>query len=168
MLIDSRERGREEERERNIDVREKYRSLASRIHPRWGPSPQPRHVSWLGIEPVTFQFTGWHCNQLSHTSQGSSSFLHQQSLAPHLVYGRSSVNAEWSDDGTRARHRPSSPTLIPVKCCIKKSVIWKIEWSLCGTGFIEPLGVWLEGTREPFGPNPYFKDEKCPLDGITC
>ena len=23
------------------------------------PSPQPRHVPWLGIEPVTFWFKGW-------------------------------------------------------------------------------------------------------------
>ena len=27
--------------------------------PSWGPGPQPRHVPWLGIEPVAFQFTGW-------------------------------------------------------------------------------------------------------------
>ena len=25
----------------------------------WGPGRQPRHVPWLGIEPVTFWFTGW-------------------------------------------------------------------------------------------------------------
>ena len=27
--------------------------------PNWGPDPKPRHVPWLGIEPVTFQFAGW-------------------------------------------------------------------------------------------------------------
>ena len=27
--------------------------------PNWGPGLKPRHVSLLGIEPVTFQFTGW-------------------------------------------------------------------------------------------------------------
>ena len=26
-------------------------------HPSWEPSPPPRHVPWLGIEPATFQFT---------------------------------------------------------------------------------------------------------------
>ena len=26
--------------------------------PYWGPDPQPRHVPWLGIEPVTLWFTG--------------------------------------------------------------------------------------------------------------
>ena len=25
-----------------------------------GPGPQPRHVPWLGIEPATLRFTGWH------------------------------------------------------------------------------------------------------------
>ena len=28
--------------------------------PYWRPGPQPRHVTWLGIKPVTFRFTGWH------------------------------------------------------------------------------------------------------------
>ena len=26
--------------------------------PNWGPVPQPRHVSWLGIEPATLWFPG--------------------------------------------------------------------------------------------------------------
>ena len=26
--------------------------------PNWGPGPQPRHVPWLGIEPVIFQSVG--------------------------------------------------------------------------------------------------------------
>ena len=26
----------------------------------WGPGPQPRHVPWLGIEPVTLWFADWH------------------------------------------------------------------------------------------------------------
>ena len=26
----------------------------------WGPGPQPRHVPWLGVKPVTFPFAGWH------------------------------------------------------------------------------------------------------------
>ena len=28
--------------------------------PYWGPGSQPRHVPWLGIEPMTFWFAGWH------------------------------------------------------------------------------------------------------------
>ena len=55
------ERGgrREEKRERNIDVRGKHQLVASCTYPDWGPNPQPRHVPWLGMEPVTFCFVGW-------------------------------------------------------------------------------------------------------------
>ena len=28
--------------------------------PNWGPDPQPRHVPWLGIEPITLWFIDWH------------------------------------------------------------------------------------------------------------
>ena len=28
--------------------------------PNWGPGPQPRHVPWLGVEPVTLWFAGQH------------------------------------------------------------------------------------------------------------
>ena len=43
--------GKEKERERNIHARPL---------PHWGPGPQPKHVSWLGIEPVTLWFAGQH------------------------------------------------------------------------------------------------------------
>ena len=41
-LFLERGEGREKERERNIDVPEKHRLVAS--HMPWGPGPQPRHV----------------------------------------------------------------------------------------------------------------------------
>ena len=45
---------REKEKERNINV------WLPLVHtPNWGPGLQPRHVPWLGIEPVTLWFTGW-------------------------------------------------------------------------------------------------------------
>ena len=28
--------------------------------PYWGPGPQLRNVPWLGIEPATLRFVGWH------------------------------------------------------------------------------------------------------------
>lgn len=42
--------------------------------------------------------------------------------------------------------------------------------TFCGTSFIEPQNPWLEGTRDPFGPTPYFKDEKPegPVAEVTC
>ena len=49
------ERG--EGRERNTNVWLPLR------WPRWEPGPQPRHVPWLGIQPATLWFTGWHSIQ---------------------------------------------------------------------------------------------------------
>ena len=48
----------EEQRERNIHVREKHRSVASHTCPNQGPGPQPNHVPGPGIEPETFHFVG--------------------------------------------------------------------------------------------------------------
>ena len=59
-LFSFRERGREGEKEKNIDIREIHRLVASCRPPTKGPGLQPRHVPWLGIEQVTFQFVGWH------------------------------------------------------------------------------------------------------------
>ena len=53
-LFLDRGEGREKERERNINV-----WLPLMHTPYWGPGLQPRHVPWLGIEPVTLWFTGW-------------------------------------------------------------------------------------------------------------
>ena len=50
--------GREKKRKRNINVREKHQSVASRVHHNQGPNPQPRHVPRPGIEPATFCFAG--------------------------------------------------------------------------------------------------------------
>ena len=50
-----RERGREGERERETSMC----GCLSRT-PYWGPGPQPRHVPWLGIEPMALWFAGRH------------------------------------------------------------------------------------------------------------
>ena len=51
-------------RVRNINL------LFSCTCPVQGLNPQAEYVPWLGIEPQTFQSTGGHFNQLSHTNQG--------------------------------------------------------------------------------------------------
>ena len=43
---------------RNIHVRGKHRLVACLMCFDQGPSPQPRHVPQMGIEPVTFRFVG--------------------------------------------------------------------------------------------------------------
>ena len=59
LFIFERGEGREKERERNIDVREKLRSVASHA-PLLGTQPaETRPVPWPGTEPVTFCFSGW-------------------------------------------------------------------------------------------------------------
>ena len=49
-----RERGREGEKERNMNVRKKHQSSASCIRPDQGPGWQPRHVPLPGIDLATF------------------------------------------------------------------------------------------------------------------
>ena len=67
-LFLGRRGGREKERERNINVK---LPLSCPL-----PGLQPRHVSWLGIEPVTLWFTFWLAlNPLSHPSKGSTGGL---------------------------------------------------------------------------------------------
>ena len=46
-------------------------------HPSWGPGPQPRHVPWLGIEPVTLWFTGQHLVYWTTLVKAATSVLTQ-------------------------------------------------------------------------------------------
>ena len=58
-LVSFRERGRKGEREGEQHQCDTLISCLLHI-PNWGPGPQPRHVPWLGIKPVTLWFTGQH------------------------------------------------------------------------------------------------------------
>ena len=49
------------------------------------PNPQPMHVFWLGIEPATFQFTGWRSNKVSYTDQGKVHNSLKQKYFKHYV-----------------------------------------------------------------------------------
>ena len=53
ILFIFRQRGREEESKRETSI---CGCLSSA--PYWWPRRQPRHVTWLGIKPVTLWFTG--------------------------------------------------------------------------------------------------------------
>ena len=51
---------------------DKHQILA---RPKWGPGLQPRHVAWLGIKPVTFQFAGWHSIHWATPARAQREFL---------------------------------------------------------------------------------------------
>ena len=68
-LFLDRGEGREKERERKINV---WYCLSHPPH--WGPGLQPRCVPWLGIEPVTLWFTGWHSTTEPHQPGQQISF----------------------------------------------------------------------------------------------
>ena len=53
-----RGRGREGEREKHVLRETLIGCLSPPRPPNWGPGLKPRHVPWLGIEPVTFCFAG--------------------------------------------------------------------------------------------------------------
>ena len=57
-LFLEREEGKEEEREGNIDVREKHQLVASCMCPEWGPDRNPGMCPESGIEPLTHRFAG--------------------------------------------------------------------------------------------------------------
>ena len=75
VFIDSRERGRERKRERNIDVRQKHWLVASRMCANQESTPKHRYVPRPGIEPATFWGMGHHSNQLSHLARAWQCFL---------------------------------------------------------------------------------------------
>ena len=65
-LLIFRDRGRE--RERNMDVWEKHSPVTSHMCPDQGSNPQPRPVSWSGIQPTKLQCMGQHSTQLSNAA----------------------------------------------------------------------------------------------------
>ena len=48
--------------------------------PSWGPGLKPRHVPWLGIEPVTLWFAGWHSIHWATSASAGNFFLYWQIL----------------------------------------------------------------------------------------
>ena len=71
MVTDFRER----KGERNTDVIEKHRLVASHKHPNGGLNPQSMYVSWLGMKPATLWCIEWRSNQLSQPGQDSPQYI---------------------------------------------------------------------------------------------
>ena len=70
MLIDFRERGKEEEREGDTNVREKHQLVASHTCPAPGTKPTTQACALTGNQKLTLGSMGPRSNQLSHTGQG--------------------------------------------------------------------------------------------------
>ena len=103
LLILERREGGERERERNIDLWETHWLVAPHMCPDWGlnhwhfdwgPNPQPTHVPWPRIEPMTLHSVGRPSNQLSHIGQGQkiiTSHHYIYCLALNLKHGSSEL-----------------------------------------------------------------------------
>ena len=86
MFTDLR-KGRGQQREKHIDVREKHQLVAIRMCPDWELNPQPRYMPWAGIEPANLQPfgvwddapTNWtgHCSNFwgAHSPQSTSQII---------------------------------------------------------------------------------------------
>ena len=76
-----REGGREGEREG-----EKHQCVVPLVRSLPGPGQQPRHVPWLGTEPATPWFTGWHS---IHWATPATVFLSKFYM--YIVYGTTTL-----------------------------------------------------------------------------
>ena len=87
-LFTFRARGREGERQGEKQQCVRATSIHCLSHaPYWGPGLQPRHVPWPGINPAHLLVLSPGLHLLSHTSQGSSSFLSEVCLETHCDFG---------------------------------------------------------------------------------
>ena len=79
------ERKGEREGEKHWHVRDTSVDCLSHTHNQ-GPGLQPRHVPWLGIEPVTFQFTGWHSIHWATLARATLSYFYFLRSWHFLIY----------------------------------------------------------------------------------
>ena len=89
-LMGSRERGKEGEGEgekHRCEREKKHWLIDSYMRPDWGLNPQSRHVSWPGVNPVTFQLAN-EAQPTEHIGQGAQYFLKKclESDFDHLVF----------------------------------------------------------------------------------
>ena len=87
-LFLKRGEGREKERQRNTDAREKHQSFASCLCPDQGLNLKPRHVPCLGNELATFCFAGRTPDRVTvaRASCHSYDIIYWSLLKCHLLY----------------------------------------------------------------------------------
>ena len=93
MIFRERGEGREEEWERNTDVRETL-SDCLLLSSNGGPGPQPRHVSWQGTEPAAFWFAGSAQSTEPH-QPGPYLLLSSENLQFYTVNKQSPRSSTW-------------------------------------------------------------------------
>ena len=136
------QRERKGEREGNINVREKHWLVASRMYPDGGLNLQPRYVPWPGIELVTFWYTGWWSNQLSHPARAGRYYFYT-----HLTNDEAVAQREkWlSQSHTVVRSAPSLYSCGSLFCYT--SNLWKERLFLINSLFLEAPAKWFSHSR---------------------
>ena len=69
------------------DTQEKRQSVVSCMHPDRGLNPQPRHVPWPGVRPVTFGFAG-QCPTNGVTPGRALQIFLKNNCYSHITRGR--------------------------------------------------------------------------------
>ena len=72
--------------------------------PNWGPGPQPRHASWLGIEPGTLWFTGPHSIRRATPARVCQVFLNKEIIWSDLWLGKVKMSAVLPTSETAEGH----------------------------------------------------------------
>ena len=90
-LFLERGEGREKERERNINV---WLPLTCPLQGT-RPATQPRHVPWLGIEPSTLWFAGWHSIHWATPARTNFLYLWYNGIRLHQC---APERHSWGDD----------------------------------------------------------------------
>ena len=135
-LLLERWEGKEKERERNINVREKLWLVICHTCPEWGPNPQSRQEPWLGITMVTFHFVRWHQTHWAIYNTHIHVYLH-----PHWIYWYTTY-----------------PTFIVT---YKPLIIWNIHMLICNYIYTNNTGLNtnVQPTYHPDAHNGYLNTQ---------
>ena len=118
LLTPEKERKGVRKRGKDTSMYERTIYIVPCMHPEWGLNPRPRHLSWLGIDPMTLQFLGQCLTNWATPASAPSAFsqrLQRASFAPtfnrppletivHLIQEvwRRNLTSTWALDSTKS------------------------------------------------------------------